>query len=54
MMKPNPCKHCVPPKRSPGCHSKCIDYIEWRKALDELNERERNRKSSEYFSKRRF
>lgn len=54
MMKPNPCKHCVPPKRPPGCHSKCIDYIEWRKALDELNERERNRKSSEYFSKRRF
>lgn len=24
-----PCKNCVPPKRSPGCHGKCPEYIEW-------------------------
>lgn len=23
----NPCKDCVPPKRSPGCHSSCVDYM---------------------------
>lgn len=26
-LKDNPCIDCVPPKRSPGCHSKCPDYI---------------------------
>jgi len=28
------CKSCVPPKRFPGCHSTCKDYIVWRKKLD--------------------
>lgn len=26
-----PCKECVPPKRSPGCHGSCAEYIAWSK-----------------------
>lgn len=37
------CHGCAPPKRRPGCHSNCIDYIFERAALNEENERE-NRK----------
>lgn len=22
------CRHCVPPKRYPGCHATCPEYIE--------------------------
>ena len=22
------CKNCVPPQRYPGCHAKCIKYLE--------------------------
>ena len=32
-----PCKDCVPPKRSPTCHSTCPDYKEWKGELDERN-----------------
>ena len=24
-----PCKGCVPPKRTPDCHSICPDYKKW-------------------------
>lgn len=30
------CKDCVPPKRYPGCHSKCEVYIRERKAYEDL------------------
>lgn len=26
-----PCKECVPPKRCPGCHGSCAEYIAWSK-----------------------
>lgn len=26
-LKDNPCIDCTPPKRYPGCHSKCGEYI---------------------------
>ena len=26
-----PCKECVPPKRCPGCHGSCAEYIAWQK-----------------------
>lgn len=26
-MRNNPCHGCKPPKRTPGCHSTCADYI---------------------------
>lgn len=26
-MKNNPCRDCVAPKRHPGCHDTCGDYI---------------------------
>lgn len=24
-----PCRHCVAPKRKPGCRATCPDYAEW-------------------------
>lgn len=35
----NCCRDCVYPKRHPGCHAKCEEYIAERKALDEVNEK---------------
>ena len=32
-----PCKGCVPPKRTPTCHSSCTDYAEWKSGLDAEN-----------------
>lgn len=29
MAKVCPCKVCVAPKRQPGCHGFCKDYLEW-------------------------
>lgn len=26
---PNPCTHCVPPKRNAECHAKCEAYLKW-------------------------
>lgn len=26
-LRDNPCKDCVAPKRHPGCHGECIDYM---------------------------
>lgn len=37
MSKTCPCKGCAPPKRNPGCHSKCDEYIKWKSELDKLN-----------------
>lgn len=34
-----PCKGCVPPKRTPDCHSHCQEYADWKKAHDEEVER---------------
>ena len=28
-MQDNPCRKCVPPKRSPGCHDRCPDRDKW-------------------------
>ena len=25
-----PCKGCLPPRRSPACHSTCIQYAGWK------------------------
>lgn len=54
-MKENPCKLCVAPKRYPGCHSKCKEYIDWKAEHDRLRDEERTRKQTEYYpNKRRF
>lgn len=29
------CRPCVPPKRHPGCHDKCEEYIKEKKHLEE-------------------
>lgn len=26
-MRNNPCRGCVAPKRHPGCHATCVDYM---------------------------
>ena len=31
------CNGCVPPKRTPGCHGTCKEYIAEKAALDEQN-----------------
>ena len=33
----NPCNECT--EREVGCHGKCARYKQWRKELDEKNER---------------
>lgn len=30
----SPCKDCI--KREVGCHSRCTDYIEYRKSLEDI------------------
>lgn len=30
-----PCKDCVAPKRHPGCHGACQEYIDWKEAYNE-------------------
>ena len=25
----NPCRYCVPPKRTEDCHAYCSEYIDW-------------------------
>lgn len=32
------CYRCEPPKRHPGCHATCPEYIEDRKAYDTMKE----------------
>lgn len=32
------CKDCVPPKRHPGCHGSCPEYIAERAELDKQKE----------------
>lgn len=35
------CKDCTAPKRHPGCHDKCPEYLEQRAKHDEIKEAER-------------
>jgi hypothetical protein len=44
----NPCRHCVPPTRKPGCHSQCPEYIAWKKDHDETKEKIRKEKEKFY------
>ena len=36
-----PCKDCE--DRIPGCHDRCCDFRDWKKAQEELKEAERKR-----------
>ena len=38
-MKIRCCRECVPPKRHPGCHSRCEEYIAEKARLDERREK---------------
>ena len=33
------CKNCVPPKRQPGCHGHCEEYLSEKKELDKIREK---------------
>ena len=39
------CKKCIPPKRQPGCHDKCPDYIKDKKEHDEFKKKIREKNS---------
>ena len=45
------CHKCKPPKRYPGCSSKCPEYAKGRKKLDECNAREKLRKDLQQYYK---
>lgn len=47
MINDNPCKFCVPPKRTPTCHALCKEYINWRKELNKINSKIREKRHSE-------
>lgn len=39
------CKPCVPPKRYPGCHAVCPEYIKEKAEDEEKKEAERKRRA---------
>jgi hypothetical protein len=47
MPKESPCRYCVPPKRTPTCHSTCPEFKKWRAELDEENAKIREIKEAE-------
>ena len=40
----NPCYGCTEPKRHVGCHATCTDWKDYRKKLDDQNEKIRKQK----------
>ena len=46
------CMGCVPPKRKPGCHGTCREYIEEKAALDEEKRAERKQRIETALSNR--
>lgn len=40
----NCCRYCTPPKRNPGCHAKCPEYLAERARYDELKEADDKRR----------
>lgn len=34
-----PCYGCLPPKRTPECHSSCKDYLDWRVEHQKLHDK---------------
>ena len=43
-----PCKNCVAPKRHPGCHATCPDYILEKTKHNKLKEKIKNEKINTY------
>ena len=41
------CKGCVAPKRHPGCHGECMEYIEQKAEYDRLKSVANQRKAIE-------
>ena len=39
------CKDCVPPKRYPGCHDKCPEYLKEKQEWNARKERVRSEKN---------
>lgn len=48
MMAINCCKGCVAPKRYPGCHGRCPEYLEEKARWDELMAAERKKLDTQY------
>ena len=49
-MRDNPCIGCVAPKRYPGCHAKCIDYIITKAYHNVLVEEDHKKRSLEAYT----
>lgn len=47
-----PCNGCE--GRSPTCHGKCEDYLEWSKDQRKMHEAERKKRNAERTEKRRY
>ena len=46
LLRDNPCKNCVPPKRHEGCHTPaCKDWYEWELEHKKLKEEEAKEKA---------
>lgn len=41
----NSCKNCVPPKRHPGCHDHCPEYLAQKAKHDEMKAAEKMQKA---------
>lgn len=41
-----PCRECAPPKREPGCHDRCPEFMEWRREIEAMREAERREQES--------
>ena len=42
-----PCKDCVPPKRTLGCHSACQEYTDWKTAYETAKAKSREIKKED-------
>lgn len=53
-MKVCPCKGCVPPERTEGCHGRCSKYIDWKKEHDAQRERCLKEKGMYVFLRKKY
>ena len=44
----NCCRYCIAPKRHPGCHGRCSDYLDEKAKHDADRAEENKRKHIEY------
>ena len=45
----NPCRYCVPPKRTPTCHCDCPEWLEFKAEQNAKKEAERKERMKEVY-----